>query len=73
MRNFLDFAISYQIIARSFYRSYQHEMTMREIVRDGRSKAKHLRAAIRYQKKSAAVYASAREALAQHVAFTKTL
>jgi hypothetical protein len=53
-------SISFQILGRSYFKSYEHEMRMRDIVRDGRSKAAHLRAAIKYQAKAADSYAQAR-------------
>lgn len=52
-------AIGYQILARCYYKSSVHEIEMMNMVRDGRSKAKHRRAAIRYQKQSANAYEAA--------------
>lgn len=60
---FRSYAVGYQIIARSFYRSSVHELEMMNLVRDGRSKAKHKRRARKYQDKAADAYAKAQKAV----------
>jgi hypothetical protein len=62
MSTHAEYATGYQILARSNYKSSLHEIAMMAIVRDGRSKAKHKRAAKRYQDKAAQAYAKAQQA-----------
>jgi len=51
-----NLAVNYQILAYSYYKSAVHSLEMMELVRDGRSKAKYRRAAVRYQTKAAETY-----------------
>lgn len=62
MSTHAEYATGYQILARSHYKSSLHELAMMQLVRDPRSKAKHKRAAKRYQNKSADAYSKAQQA-----------